>query len=195
MPEENVAAIILAAGNSSRMGQDKFLLSMEDGTNFIRAIVKSFHSFVSGKIVVVTTQDSEEQLKSMLIPEFPEILIAVNLYPEKGRFSSVKTGIREVGSADWYFIQNADNPFTDETTLESLYSNRLKAASVYPAFEGKGGHPVLINRSCAHDLLFCGDESILKEELLKRGMYEVPVKNPKIIANINTPKEYKEYFG
>ena len=191
----NLSAIILAAVNSTRMGECKCLLKMPDGMSFFEHIWRRFVAFGVRKVIVVTQAQYIGTLEeichnSEIKPDFVK-----NEFPERERFYSLQLGIKSLGECDFAFITNADSPFVDLETLLALYRNKDQADYAVPVFESKGGHPILVNAKVLGGLSQEPENSMLNEALKKYTRCNVKVSNPLLLADINSPGEYQNYFG
>jgi Uncharacterized MobA-related protein len=121
------AAIILAAGFSSRMGSDKALLDL-NGKPVLERIVSSYQAVGIGQIVVVSGQN-HAALVQLCLP----VELVRNPAPENGMFSSIQTGVAALGPAtDAFFVQPVDIPLVSPATLTGL----LAALQQNPAVDG-----------------------------------------------------------
>ena len=189
--QKNCSVVILAAGYSSRMGQLKFALTLSDGTTFIERIVKQYLRFGCEEIVVVVNKEGLNYLDKSNLKEENNYLIALNEYPERERFYSLKTGLLKLKNPKHVFIQNVDNPFVNSKVLDALYINRAEADFVKPMFKNKGGHPILITNKIVKDIILQKDYSIHLNNFLKSYLCkEVEVGDENILIDINTIDEY-----
>ena len=188
--------ILLAAGNSSRMGECKFLLKTADGITFLEKQLNSALLFPFNKITVVSSLHNyarTDKVCSSLRSDKIEVII--NQFPERERFYSIQCGLRHMIGFDHCFIQNADNPELKSLTLYELDSERKNADCIIPVNENKGGHPVLIGKTIIKDLLVAPENSRLDKELEKYSCKRVNVQDNSIHLNIDTPEDYKNYIG
>jgi len=127
------------------------------------------------------------------IVEYAEIVI--NDHPEKGRLSSLKIGLKELANTAACYIQNADNPFVTAELLESMDRLTEPDAYVVPVYQQKGGHPVLIGSKIIDYICnYEKDDDDMRQMLSNFRRIEVKTEDIKILANINTMEDYKEYF-
>jgi len=188
------SAVILSSGSSSRMQTHKSELLFDSEQNFFQKITGEYLKFGCKEITVVMNTENYNSLKTKIkIPE--KIKIVINKFPEKGRFYSLKTGISELQKTDFCFIQNIDNPFTDNTVLELLASNSDKADYMIPSYKNNGGHPILISEEIINAIKETSEESVNMKDFLNRfKKHYVKHKDEKILANINTLSDYHFYF-
>ncbi len=190
--------IILAAGDSKRMGEPKGLLNYQ-GKPFLVHQIEQLSEIGLSEIIVVLGKDFK--LYHDKFPELIEVEFTTNPSPEKGQFSSLQCGLQKIQSREvsGVFIFPIDVPCPDREVWEELV-NELSlsdSAVTIPEYQGKKGHPVLISREFMQHLISCGSDSRLDFEIYK----QIDLKKAKIISvndknitrNLNTPEDWKEY--
>lgn len=197
--KRDTGVIILAAGHSNRMGECKFLLpmlqvSLAPRLTFFETIVKTYTDFGITEIIVVTQPKHLKELQNLKVKNQFSIHFVLNNQPELERFYSLQLGIKHLVNAEYCFVQNADSPFVDVKTLELLYQNRGKADCISPLFQGKSGHPVMLNKNTLNLLSAANPDSNLKELLQNRRKFKVETENALISVDIDTPSDYHYYF-
>lgn len=191
---KNASALILAAGLSYRMGKEKFALEYSSGVTFLEQIVAQYHKFGCNKIVVVVNPKGKNLNDQVLMRLPQEVIIAVNPFPERGRFSSIKTGLINSPDEDYVFIQNVDNPEITIDLLSALQNNLNEADYTFPLYHGKGGHPVLVNNEIVKALINeKTDDLNLKHFLSRYKKMKTVVDDPAVLLNINTAEEYQNW--
>src|SRR5271167_1915273 len=149
-------AVILAAGESTRMGADKALLpwppaapgSPPAGQTFLSAAIQALEPF-SEKVIVVAGRN--ETALAPVVYAHGASLIA-NPEPDRGQFSSLQVGLQQVLSdgRDAAMVTLVDRPPVKAATLKTLCSAFTEAASgvwaVVPEYNGKHGHPFFVAR-------------------------------------------------
>ncbi|MBP7169535.1 MAG: nucleotidyltransferase family protein [Bacteroidales bacterium] len=187
--KENFSAIILAAGSSGRMGQPKALLPFDPQRCFARKLADEFLSFGCQRVVMVTNAQVAAQAVSAAY-KLNGIEIVINPNPELGRFYSFYLALQAIGN-HYVFMTNADNPFVGADILRALWRHAMQADYVYPVYEGRGGHPILISPRIVRAARAETNPDInLKEYLNRFSKACIPVPNDQILININTPEEY-----
>lgn len=183
----------MAAGNSERMGQCKFLLPMRNGLSFFENILQVSTNWGIQNIIVVTQSKNLSKLKQLCRKIFVSVDFVINDYPELERFYSLQLGLNKLKN-DYCFIHNADSPFLEEETLQKLYDNRRKSEVIIPVFQNKKGHPILINHFVVHHLRSLPVETNLKVALRCFKQKKIEVKNELIDVDFDTKSEYNKYF-
>ncbi len=185
-----LAALILAAGLSSRMGSFKPLLPLGRST----AIEETIRRFLEAEIRdirVVLGHRSEE-----IVPILDRLEVRKIFNPEyeKGMFSSVMAGLKNMEpSIEAFFMLPADIPLVKPRTITEIvraYRNS-GAKIVYPCFDGTRGHPPLISISSVADLPEQW-EGGLRAFLSRRDQeaLDLEVVDEAILMDCDTPEDY-----
>lgn len=139
------AAVLLAAGEGSRMGRLPKCLMRVDGTTLIERHCEAMAASGMAKLVVVTGYH-HERIEAE-IARFP-LTIARNPAPEAGQPSSVRTGLEALGEPfDLVLVALADQPLVGSAELDELiraFRQRPPGTQiVYPSVAGQRGNPVV----------------------------------------------------
>ena len=122
-----------------------------------------------------------------------EFRIIINHHPEYERYYSVKTGLSGLHINHSVFIHNADNPFANFEVLNALYINRNEADLIKPAFNKKGGHPILISPKIINDILSNENHDIYLNNFLNKFLFKkIETRDESILVNVNTKGDYKK---
>jgi putative nucleotidyltransferase with HDIG domain len=191
--ESRIAAIVLAAGYSSRMAQFKPLLPLAGSTALERSIGVFRAAGVTDVIAVLGHRADELQP----LAERAGARCLRNPHFEQGMFSSVAAGCRALSDrADAAFVLPADIPLVRPHTIRQLAAAfALRGTGiVYPVFEGRRGHPPLIARGI---LAKAAEDSAAGplSDLLARHESEaidLPVADQAIHMDMNTGAEYDD---
>ena len=136
------AAVILAAGYSSRMGQLKPLLTI-GGETISDRLISTFQA--CGVDVYLVVGYRGEEVKAAIRKR--DITIVDNPDYALGMFGSVQAGVRALKPGyDAFFIMPVDIPMVSADTVRSLQAAYAKHRGkiLYPVFGGKRGHPPLL---------------------------------------------------
>lgn len=187
--------VLLAAGNSQRMGKAKALLPYGSNEFFFEHIVNIYNQFGVQKIAMVVQPELKKHLESSPERLAKNLLLVENSEPQKGRIYSIKLGLQFLNS-QLAFIHNIDNPFVDKNLLKAMLAALKKNSYVSPNFKGKGGHPLLFSQEIIQAVQqeTLPDDMHLKKYLTTFSKKILPVGNQQILININTPDEYQQYF-
>jgi molybdenum cofactor cytidylyltransferase len=188
----NIAAIVLAAGLSSRMeGGFKPLLPLGESTVLERAVTLFQCSGVTD-VRVVSGHRLEELLP--VVTSLGCRLVANPAYLD-GMFSSVTAGIAALGSnVTAFFVLPADLPLVRPTTINRLLTaaKNSTASVIYPVFMGMRGHPPLIAGRLSSELIAWQGKGGLQGALAnhERDALEVEVADEMILRDMDTPDDY-----
>ena len=190
-----VDVILLISGSSKRMGREKALLPFSKDKNFVCHLIETYLSLSDTMIIVVVNVKNEAHIKQACNKIKHKVLFVVNPEPEKGRLSSIFTGINKVQNRKGVFIQNIDNPFVSAELLTSMVNNYKSNSFVVPQFKGKNGHPLLLGSVLVNEMKMNSDKITDLKNFLNSHEKECYITNDKaILANINSYEEYKKWF-
>ncbi len=191
-----ISAILLAAGESKRMGKPKQLMPWHQGTILERAIDNLLESAVS-EVVVVVGYQAEEVVK--VIATRP-VAVAVNPDYEQGMSTSIAAGLRLIDDrAGAVMLALGDQPLIDSRTINRLldeFPNHDKGIAL-PAYQGRRGHPVIFAIKYKAELLKltgdAGGRQIIKDH--PDDILEVAVDSAGVITDIDTGDDYRSHLG
>ncbi len=191
MKKSRIAAIILAAGYSSRMGCFKPLLPL-GGTTVLERVITLFREAGIPDIRVVLGYRAEELMPLLNRAEVPFVL---NEEFAAGMFSSVLKGFESLrqSSVDLFFLLPVDIPLVRPWTLRQLLRAFSPGATkvLYPAFLGKRGHPPLITMEVADQITRMEGAGCLKGALQRFEAQAIQVEMPDehILSDMDTPAD------
>ena len=183
------AAIILAAGFSSRMGSDKALLPLGD-TTALELLVSSYQQAGVAQIVVVTGSNHTALAQLPL-----KVELLQNPAPENGMFSSIRLGATrfdpEVAA---FFVQPVDTPLVKPETLQAMLNHLQQQGSycVIPCCDARRGHPPLLRAALIAAILGHDSNDGLRGLLSQYAVQELHVDDPGVLLGMNTPEEYRQ---
>lgn len=190
--------IVLAAGQSRRMGAPKPLLELGGRTLIEIVLDNPFLSNAGVQTVVVTGHESQA-LQARIGHSVPSVY---NPHYEAGRMSSVQCGLAaletETGGA---FVWPVDCPLVPEAVFHRLSEAFRDAERIcIPTFEGRRGHPPLIGSAHFADILAYGPGHPLRDHYKSRAgsIIHVETGTETVLHNINTPEDYRRiqsHFG
>jgi molybdenum cofactor cytidylyltransferase len=195
-----LAGVILAAGESTRMGRDKALLPWPPTTSNASAGTLLSNTVVSLSricdLVIVVTGNNETALAPVIYAT--GAFLARNPSPERGQFSSLQTGLRETlnHGRDSAIVTLVDRPAPAATTLEQLVTafdaKDRGTWLVVPEYESKHGHPIVVGREMIEEFLKAPLTATARdiEHANQAHIKYWPVDDRFVITNINTPEDY-----
>jgi molybdenum cofactor cytidylyltransferase len=196
-----LCGVILAAGQSSRMGRDKALLpwpmpqdSAQPSGTVLSAAIEAFSDVCD--LVIVVAGANEAALRPVV--EASGATLVVNPEPERGQFSSLQTGLHEVLNLgrDNALVTLVDRPPPQAETLSDLVgafqSKEHNVWAVVPEHAGEHGHPIVIGREMIEAFLRAPVTANARE--IEHGHQShiryIPVNDPKVTTNVDTPQDY-----
>lgn len=198
--QPQLAAIVLAAGYSSRMGSMKALLPVKEEPFLLRQIRLLQEAGVR-RIVVVTGHDADQIHSLLEVETDPQrVKIIWNAAYHRGMFSSIQAGANEIDEwpVDGFFLLPGDQPLRDSSTLQelALVFDSCRSSLVVPCFRGKKGHPPVIPIAMIENILSCQEDDGMKRMLQRSGIPVVPLEteDPFTVMEMNTPEEYLRFL-
>jgi molybdenum cofactor cytidylyltransferase len=188
-----LAAIILAAGRSTRMQDRNKLLLPWGEKRVLQVVVETLLSVPFAQVLVVTGHQREEV--QGLLAGYPVRMVDNPRYAE-GLSTSLRRGVEEAGAqAEGYLFALGDMPRVAlETVLRLCQSFALRGpgAIAVPTFEGRRGNPVVIGREYREELLQLEGDQGARPLVQKHAqrVVEVPVDDPGIHVDVDTPQAY-----
>jgi nicotine blue oxidoreductase len=170
--------VILAAGASSRMGRPKALLVYQ-GETFLARLVRLFHGAGCETIVVVGGAD-DARIRPV-VPQRAEYVFAPDW--ADGMRASLRAALAQVPRGD-VLLTHVDRPRVAPSTLQLLTDAE---GGLIPTFEGRGGHPIRLPAAVRSHIMQPGDAPL---KTLLGAVQRVPVDDPGVRLNINTPSDY-----
>jgi len=186
-----ISAILLAAGESNRMGQPKQLMPFGQITIVERTIDNLLNSAVSETIVVLGYKD--EEIRKTIAGK--PIKIAMNPDYQQGMSTSIIAGLKQVDKrARAVLIALGDQPFVNSQTITSLVEAFIanNRGILIPVYQGRRGNPVIFAIEYKGELLNLkgdvGGREIIK--LHPDDVLEVAVDCEGVLLDIDTMENY-----
>ena len=182
------AALIVAAGMSSRMGDFKPMLSI-GSISIAQRVVATFRQAGIRRIVMVTGFNAvtlERHLSGSGV-----IFLRNEAYETTQMFDSVKIGLAYLqGKCDAVLFTPVDIPLFTASTVRSLLDSGAELAC--PVCDGQTGHPILINADLFDPILSDSGEGGLKGAVERCGtqMRQIPVDDPGTLHDADTPADF-----
>ncbi len=214
-----ISAIILAAGESRRMGQPKLLLPWGE-TTVLGQVVSTFTAGLSTdsktdyEIVVVTggAREQVEELVAELAKKYPVRAVYNPHYAQGGMLSSIQVGVAALtlpppslrdtspkslgfggGRVGAALIGLGDQPQVREETVRRICASfvQMESPLVIPSFENRRGHPWLASRSLWPEILALPPSTTPRQFLDNyAGRVTYVAADESILQDLDTPEDY-----
>ena len=127
-----VTAIILAGGQSRRLGRDKAVEPFHGEPLIRRVIRRAVAAVAAGEVVVVVASPE----RAAALPLEPAHRAAVDVFPGGGSLGGIYTGL-EASATEWALVAACDMPFLSAPLLEYMAGLREGYDAVVPVVEGR----------------------------------------------------------
>lgn len=191
-----IVAVVLSAGESSRMGRPKALLPI-DGQTFIEKIVAALKQTKVGKIIVILGHNARElQSKISHLP----VEILINTDYKLGQLSSLQLAVRNLQpdlECDGMLVHLVDHPYLAPALVEEMIRRfyETKKRIIVPKFHGKRGHPVIFSNALFDEILKAPMEEGAKAVVNahRAETLEIETEEEGIAVDIDTPELYQQH--
>lgn len=182
--------LILAAGESKRIGSPKALLKIDSET-FVERIAYIIGAVGIQDIVVVAGAHYNEIASSL-----KNIKVIFNAQYEFGQFSSLQTGLRAIPKeTEFVIVWPVDLPLVRKETVATLLQTVRNPITV-PVYHGKKGHPVIYSAETIKKILSMEPTHTGKDlfEYFKDRITLIDVEDPAVLIDIDTAEDYEKYI-
>ncbi len=188
-----ISAILLAAGQSRRMGVPKMLLPWGKSTVIEQVVTTFMHAGVE-EVIVITGGGREVVEKALA--HYPVRRVYNGDYANGEMLSSLQCGLRALPhQAQAALIGLGDQPQVQETSVRSVCDAYQAGRShlVVPSFQRRRGHPWLVARPLWEELLQMKSPESPRDFLNRHAgeIQYVEVDTPSILADLDTPEDYQ----
>ncbi len=192
-----LAAVILSAGASSRMGRPKALLPYREGT-FLEHLIQVTRQPRIGVTRIVLGAGAEV-IRTMA--KLDPAIVVLNPEWEQGQLSSVCAGLRSMEGIDveGIVLCPVDHPLVSARLVSDLVDRFYEEnkAIVLPTYKGRRGHPVIFSSALFGELLAApadkGARSVVWAHATE--VVEVPTEEEGVVLNLNDPDLLKRAIG
>lgn len=181
----SVDAVILAGGYSSRAKAFKMELKIGN-TSVLQYVIEAFLPLCTNIIVVGGYE--KEKLVPLIEPYKERVHLVFNEEYDKGMFSSVLKGIKEVKS-ERFFLTPGDYPLITTGLCKGMLER--KEPILIPSCNKKGGHPILLSRDLITEIEEESEESNLKNFLTKKSIYYYETEEVGVLLDLDTREDYE----
>jgi len=187
------AAVVLAAGRSTRMGTNKLLADLNGGP-VLATTIKQIKASGVDEIVVVTGHQAQAVTTAL---SHTKVVIIHNAHYANGLSTSVRCGIAAVQDFDAAFICLGDMPLIRSADMQRMmqaFDVEEGRSLIAPTYRGQLGNPVLWGREHFKALMALegdrGARSLL--EASRQQITEIPVEHDGILLDADTPEALVE---
>jgi molybdenum cofactor cytidylyltransferase len=184
-----LAAVILSAGASSRMGRPKALLPYREGTFLEHLIEVTRHPRIGVTRIVLGA--GAEVIRSLA--KLDSSVVVLNPEWEKGQLSSIGAGVRSLEgiATDGIVLCPVDHPLVSARLVSDLVDRfyEEKREIVLPTYNGRRGHPAIFSSALYAELLDAPADKGARAIVWAHSadILEVPTDEEGIVLNINDP--------
>jgi molybdenum cofactor cytidylyltransferase len=190
-----ITALVLAAGQSRRMGRPKMTLAWRE-TTVLGRVIQAFHEAGVHEVVVVTGGDVEDV---KMIVEAHKARAMFN--PDFGReemLSSLQVGLQSMQDVTTAaMIALGDQPQIQEETILRIAHEYEQTASplIVPSYQMRRGHPWLVARELWGQILAMHAPQTPRDFLNQQSnaIHYVNVETPTILQDLDTPDDYTRF--
>ena len=191
-----LAAMILSAGASSRMGRPKALLPYREGTFLEHLIEVTRHPRISVTRVVLGA--GAEVIRA--IAKLDASVVVLNPDWEQGQLSSICAGIRSLEGieTDGIVLCPVDHPLVSARLVSELIERFYEARKsiVVPTYKGRRGHPAIFSSEMFGELLAAPADKGARAVVWAHSadVLELPTDEEGVVLNINDPDMLSRAF-
>jgi molybdenum cofactor cytidylyltransferase len=192
-----LAAVILAAGESSRMGSPKALLAYQ-GRTFLERLVEGTHHPKVGLLRIVLGAHAEEVRGKL---KLDPVTVVINSDWRRGQLSSIQAALRSLpsGITDGMLLCLVDHPLISTALVGELIEKFYATGKpiVVPTHSGKRGHPVIFSSKLFPELLAAPLETGARAVVWAHAaeVLEVPTIEEGVVLNLNDPEALRRALG
>ncbi|MEJ2545542.1 MAG: nucleotidyltransferase family protein [Calditrichaceae bacterium] len=190
-----ISGILLAAGDSKRMGKPKQLLPY-NGLTFVDSILNKFSEIGCEPIITILGATAELICEKTKVHKFQCFR---NPNPEEGQLSSLQIAVAHLPEdSEGFIMALVDHPMVKLDTYQKLFEMAKENPGniIVPEFYGQKGHPVYFGRtffdSILHLPLNDGARVVLREN--PADVMYLPVDDEGILKDIDTPKDFQQHI-
>lgn len=188
-----LAAVILSAGASSRMGRPKALLPYREGTFLEHLIAVTRHPQIG--ITRVVLGAGAELIRT--IGKLDPSIVVLNPEWEQGQLSSIRAGLRSLEQidTDGIVLCPVDHPLVSARLVGDLVERfyASKKAIILPTYGGRRGHPAIFSRTLFSELLSAPVDMGARAVVWSHAadVLEIPTDEEGVVLNLNDPEMFK----
>ena len=182
-------AIIFAAGQASRYGDNKLLLPIGD----VPAMIYAIRTLCAAGVdrIAVITGAYHDTIKQALIRE--PVRIFLNPRHSEGMSATICFSVQQIDqSSESILLLPGDVPLFSRQTIKTMMQYGLTHRIVIPRYQGKKGHPVLVDRKIVEECLETGLEMPLYEVIQnhQNEVFYLDSDDQGVVLDIDTREDY-----
>ena len=186
-----ISAILLAAGQSKRMGDENKLVKNFQGIPLIKHSVRNILASFIGELIIVLGHQKE--IIEKLIDKNEKIKFVFNQDFESGIATSIKTGLNHLSEeTEAFFICLGDMPMVNKDIFNLLIKSKNNREIIVPTYKNKQGNPILFSKSMKKKIMTIegnvGAKKIL--ELNKDKILNIETNDQNVTRDFNTPDNF-----
>jgi molybdenum cofactor cytidylyltransferase len=193
-----ISAIILAAGESKRMGRTKQLLDV-GGKPLLQHILEPIRQTGVDEVILVLGHEAEQIQKKIPIPG---IKVVLNPDYREGMITSIRQGLQALDPrSEAFFIVLGDQPGIEPGVYRHLiqeFRNRFPEKTIFlPAYKGRRGHPALFSVKHRQEASRIEGDRGFREvlEMVPQEVFLVELESESIVHDLDTPEQYQNFMG
>jgi molybdenum cofactor cytidylyltransferase len=184
-------AIVLAAGESKRMGSPKMLLPWKEKTVIEQVVKNALSSEVNGTVVVLGADG--DMIKS--VTSRYDVVHCHNADYKSGMLSSVRCGFNALPEdCTAVVVMPGDQPMISTVEINRVIAARMESGKgiVMPAYRGRRGHPLLIDGSYRDEVMALPENEGLRALAARYpgDVFEAETDDPSVLRDIDTRDDY-----
>jgi len=192
----SITPIILAAGDSTRMGYPKALLPFGNRT-FLAHILETVRKAGLADPMIILGRSAPVIQAAVTAPSFS---IRINPNPDRGQLSSIQIGLSSIPpAAQGAMIWPVDQPAVSEELVNRLARAFIESECVmaFPKWGDRRGHPAILHRSVIQEFLDAPLNEGPKKIILRHldAIIELPTAETAVVQDIDTPSDYETLTG
>lgn len=189
-----ITSIILAAGQSRRMGQPKMLLPWRNST-VLQTVIAAFREAGMEDILVVTGAGAE-QIEA-LVADSAQTVYNPN-HARGEMLSSIQTGLAaRRGHAEAALIALGDQPQVELETIQRILEAYQKSSAglIVPSFESRRGHPWLVEAGYWEEIAALRAPASMRDFFRSHNdrIQYVPAADASVLTDLDTPEDYRKW--
>jgi len=191
-----IAAVLLAAGESRRMGSPKLALPWRGEGSLIAALANTFVAAAAAPVIVVTGGNRDAVERTLDLDKIQPVFNPNFASSEMLGSIQVGLGSLEDETIEAAFVCPGDLPFLQVETVRGLRQTweRRRSRILAPSFERRRGHPVLFVRALWPEILALEAGETLRDYMHRCSEWieYMETKDAGVLKDIDTPADYEE---